>query len=88
MTWQRTTPAWRRAFLVTAALATATFVAVGARDITVELSQRPHRVALVHRHLVNLAGALVSEVPSGETGDWQRVVEHDPIAVLRYCARQ
>jgi hypothetical protein len=69
-------------------MATLGLLMVGAREVTVELRQRPLQQQRVNACLREWSRAIVFDFPDGYRGEWQGVAEKHAGVILRSCARE
>ncbi len=79
---------WKLRFAVCLLLAVAGLLAVGAKEVTTELLQRPRHRQLVDRCQRGWSRALVLGVPGGHQPEWQRLADREAQLILRSCATE
>lgn len=79
---------WKLRFVVCLLLAVAGLLAVGAKDVTDELLQRPRQRQLVSRGQRAWSRALVTDVPGGHGPEWQTLAAWQAQLILRSCASE
>ena len=79
---------WRLRFVACLLLAVAGLLAVGAKDVTDELLQRPRHRQLVGQEQRAWSRAIVMDVPGGQLPEWQAHAAREAQLILRSSASE
>ena len=79
---------WKLRFVVCLLLAVAGLLAVGAKDVTDELLERPRHRQLVSQCQRAWSRGLILEVPGGHGPQWQKLAAQEAQLILHSCASE